>query len=422
MKTISRTLGLAAGGWLALLGAVMAQTSSSEEFARDLTIQQRPIYQFVQQQQAAQRPVQSRVPVTAWTDRPDATYRIGEPVTISVRPERDAHITVLNVGTSGKTTVLFPNTMQRDSHVRAGQTLTLGAPGAGYNIVPQGPAGVELIQVIATSIPLTLAELNLLGAQQGASPFVSLGRSGEEVARDLAVQVTGGQAAAAGPSGLANLLIRVLPLPAQTVGAPTPPPPPMMQQFLSLLQQAGIPVAPVQQPQPAPAPTVGLTQAITLPPGFAAPPLIIRTDKSVYSSQDTIQITVAALEECKLTLLSVGPTGQVAQLLPNPAQPETVLRPGQVTTVPPRGSPVAIRPRGQPGMETIVGICVQPGRETAGIELFQGQRDLAVVSQVITQAEAGSSAQSSLPSSAPPSASAAPNGIVSSATVYFVRP
>jgi hypothetical protein len=418
MSTLSRTLRLAAGGWLALLGAAMAQSSSEEEFARDLTIQQRPVYQFVQQQQAAQRPEQSQVPVTAWTDRPDAIYRIGEPVTISVRPDRDAHITVLNIGTSGRTTVLFPNTIQRDSRVRAGQTISLGGPGAGYNIVPQGPAGVELVQVIATTRPLTLVELNQIGAQQGASPFVSLGRSGEEVARDLAVQLTGAQSMAVGPSGLANLLIRVQPLPPPAAAAlPPPPPAPATQQWSSLLQQAGVPVVPAptqQQSPPAPAPTVGLTQAITLPPGLSAPSLIIRTDKSIYGPQDTIHITVAALAECRLVLFSVGPTGQVAQLLPNPSQPEATMRPGQVITVPPRGSPIAIRPRGTPGMETIVGICAQAGREAGGIELLQGQRDLAGVTQAITQASSGSPAPTTEP--------VAVDSVVSAATVYFVRP
>jgi hypothetical protein len=416
MSNLSRTLRLAAGGWLALAGATMAQSSSEEEFARDLTIQQRPVYQFVQQQQAAQRPEQSHVPVTAWTDRPDATYRIGEPVTISVRPERDAHITVINIGTSGRATVLFPNTIQPDSRVRAGQTISLGAPGAGYNIVPQGPAGVELVQVIATTRPLTLAELNRMGSQQGASPFTSLGRSGDELVRDLAVQLSGAQSMAVGPSGLAKVLIRVQPLPPPAAAAlPPPPPAPATQQWSSLLQQAGVPVVPAPtQQQSQPAPTVGLTQAITLPPGLSAPSLIIRTDKSIYGPQDTIHVTVAALAECRLVLFSVGPTGQVAQLLPNPSQPEATMRPGQVVTVPPRGSPIAIRPRGTPGMETIVGICAQAGREAGGIDLLQGQRELTGVTQAVTQAGP--------PSSTPGLAPMAADAVVSAATVYFVRP
>jgi hypothetical protein len=400
---------LAAGGWLALLGAALAQPAAEEaDAARDLTIGQRPIYQFVQQHQAqqAQRPASERIPVEAWADRPDATYRIGEPVTLHIRPRRDAHITVLNIGTSGRATVLFPNAVQREARVRAGQTLILGGPGAPYSIVPQGPAGVELVQVIASARPLTLAELTRLSqAPQGASPFVSLGRSGEEVARDLAVQVTGTQAASQGPAGMATLLLRVNAAQASAAPAAQPASTPAL---LQLLQQLGVPAAqlPVVAPTPATTPTLGgIAQAVSLPAGFLAPTLVIRTDRAVYGPQDAVQITVAALADCRLTLLSIGPTGQVAPLLPNPAQPETLLRAGQVLVVPPPGSGVAIRPRGSAGMETIVGLCAQREGEAAseGVSVM-AQRDLgAVVTSVTT----------------PP----APNvSVATGAAVYFVRP
>jgi hypothetical protein len=400
-----RSLLLAGCGWLAMLAFAQAQDTPDEALARDLTIDQRPVYQYVQQQQAqqAQRPAQLRVPVAAWTDRVDATFRIGEPVTISVRPQRDAYITVLNIGSSGRATVLFPNQIQRESRVRSGQALTLGGPGAGYQIVPQGPAGVEMVHVVATTRPLSLPELNQLAAQPGASPFLSLGRSGEDVARDLAVQVNSPEALAQqSPSGMATLLIRVLAqqtAPAAAVQAP---------QLLSLLQQIGIPA--VAQPAalppvPAPTPLLVPAQPVALPAGFLPPPLLIRTDKTVYGPQDSVQITVAALADCRLTLLNVGPTGNVAQLFPNPAQPEARLRAGQVVMVPPPGAGVAIRPRGPTGMETILGLCAQDGPDAAPASAtLSAQRDLAAVAQQVVS---------------PPAASPT---LAAAATVYFVRP
>lgn len=400
-----RTLLLTGCGWLALLGFAQAQSEVDEVLTRDLTIEQRPVYQFVQQQQAqqVQRPVQLRIPVAAWTDRVDAAFRIGEPITISVRPQRDAHITVLNIGSSGRATVLFPNQIQRDSRVRGGQVLTLGGPGAGYQIVPEGPAGVEIVHVVATSRPLTLPELNQLAAQPGASPFLSLGRSGEQVTRDLAVQVTSPEALAQqAPSGMATLLIRVL--------APQAAPAAAAQaiQLLTLLQQMGIPAIAQQQaatPSPPAAPLLPLPQSVALPAGFMPPALLIRTDRAVYGPQDNVQITVAALADCRLTLLSVGPSGNVAQLFPNPAQPDGRLRAGQVVMVPPHGAGVAIRPRGPVGMETILGLCGQDGPEAAPTgAILTEQRDLAAVTQQVVA-----------PPSAVPSLAAA-------ATVYFVRP
>lgn len=402
-----RTLALASCGWMVLMGFAHAQSDAEEALSRDLTIGQRPVYQFVQQQQAAQaqRPQQHRVAVAAWTDRVDGTFRIGEPVTISVRPQRDAHITVLNIGSSGRATVLFPNYFQRETRIRAGQVLTLGSPGAGYNIVPQGPAGVELVHVVATTRPLSLPELNQLAAQPGASPFLSLGRSGEELTRDLAVQMTGpGPEAQHSASGMATLMIRVLP--QQAAVMPAPAAVAQSAQLLSLLQQLGIPAA-AHAPMPIAAPPAlpALAQAVTLPAGFAAPPVVIRTDKAVYGPQDTVQISVAALADCRLTLLNIGPTGNVAQLFPNPAQPDGLLRAGQVVMVPPPGSGVAIRPRGQTGMETIVGLCAQDGGQPAQEALGMAmQRDLAAVTQTVAAAS--------------PTVAA----IASAASVYFVRP
>lgn len=405
------TLMFAGCGWLALISFAQAQGAADEALARDLTIEQRPVYQFIQQQQQAQaqRPSQQRVPVTVWTDRVDATFRIGEPLAIHVRPDRDAHITVVNIGSSGRATVLFPNQFQRDTRVRAGQVLTLGGPGAGYQIVPQGPAGVELVHVVASTRPLTLPELNQLAGQPGVSPFVSLSRGADEVMRDLALQATGPQAIAQqGQGGMATLLIRVLaPQPAAAPAVAVPALAAPSAQLLALLQQLGIPAA--QQPPvptPAPAPLPALAQAVTLPSGFPPPPIVIRTDKSVYGPNDTVQITVAALADCRLTLLNIGPTGNVAQLFPNPAQPEALLRAGQVMMVPPPASGIAIRPRGQAGIETIVGLCAQEGAQPAAAPLtLTAQRDLAAVTQVV----------------APPVQAAAPS-FTSAATVYFVRP
>ncbi len=397
MLRSKRILGLAACGWLALLGFAQAQSEPENILARDLTIGQRPIYQFVQQHHAeqAQRPTSQRVAVEAWTDRADSSFRIGDPVTINVRPQHDAYITVLNVGTSGRTTILFPNRMQRESRVRAGQVLTLGGPGAGYSIAPQGPTGIELVEVVATSRPLTLPELNQLTGQPSASPFLSMGRSAEEVTRDLAMQVTGPQAMAAGPNGMATLMIRVVDQPAVSPVAAGQP-----AQLLAMLQQLGVPTA--TQPVPAPTPSAVAPvadPALTLPVGFAPPPIVIRTDRSVYQGSDPVQITVAALADCRMTLLSVGPTGNVAQLFPNPAQTEAQLRAGQVIMVPPPSSNVAIRPRGPSGMETIIGLCAEP----AAALVLATQRDLGAVTQAVT------------------TPTAAATGVATAATVYFVR-
>jgi hypothetical protein len=146
---------------------------------------------------------------------------------------------------------------------------------------------------------------------------------------------------------------------------------------------------------------------VSWPSGFTPPSVLIRTDRSVYRETDAVQITVAAMADCRLTLLSIGPNGNVAQLFPNAAQSNPMLKQGQVITVPPVGSGVAIKPRGPNGMETIVGVCAPESAAPAAAPVVQqAQRDLAVVAQSVA-AQTVSAGEPTVPASA---------------AVYFVRP
>jgi hypothetical protein len=86
-------------------------------------------------------------------------YMIGERVRISVQPERDCYITVLDITTSGKAYVLFPNQYERENLVRGGQRFTIPSVGD-YEIEVGGPPGLEMVKVIGTSRPLDLSSLN----------------------------------------------------------------------------------------------------------------------------------------------------------------------------------------------------------------------------------------------------------------------
>jgi hypothetical protein len=112
--------------------------------------------------------------VEAWVDRPDRAYAIGQTLTIFVRPKQDAYITVLAVGASGRASVVYPNYYQRSQVVRAGMTVRV--PNGDWRIETVGPAGVDLIVVIASKEPLIL---NLSGPfdQQSARDLGSKLRS-----------------------------------------------------------------------------------------------------------------------------------------------------------------------------------------------------------------------------------------------------
>ncbi len=52
-------------------------------------------------------------------------YRIGEAISFSIRSEQNCYLTVINKGTTGKTTVLFPNAFHPNNYIKANAMLLL---------------------------------------------------------------------------------------------------------------------------------------------------------------------------------------------------------------------------------------------------------------------------------------------------------
>src|SRR5262249_39016397 len=158
---------------LACTTPALPQNAGDTQFARDLTVAQRPMYEITPPEGVG------RITFEAWVDRADHTYAIGQPLRVMVRPHQDAYLTVVDVGSSGHVTVLFPNFMQQNNRVHAGTTVKIPSSRARWQIKANGPTGIDLIHVIASRRPLVLPELTGLVAQSVASPVVSLGRSAE---------------------------------------------------------------------------------------------------------------------------------------------------------------------------------------------------------------------------------------------------
>ncbi len=308
-----------AGAALGFLGAgapALAQSTEQieQQLARDLTVAQKPIYQVPGHLGA------NRIDVDAWVDNPGLTYAVGQPLHLMVRPKHDAYITVVDVGSSGRVAILYPNHYQRDARVRAGSTVMIPSHGASWEINVGGPAGVDLIQVIASRRPLTLPELTQLVRSSEGSPFVTLGRSGEEVARDLVAQLTQPGTGTEANAGVRNVLVRVVDRAAGILPAPT--------------------VSTLLPPQPA-----------------AVYGLSIRSDKPVYRVGETVRIIASAQHDCRLTLINVGAGGHAVQLFPNTYQRDNLLRAGEVAMIPSPQSPVQFVAHGPAGVEGVVAIC-----------------------------------------------------------------
>ena len=150
--------------------------------ARDLTVEQTAVH-------AVQAPATAaggtgRLSVTAWVDQADNTYAVGEQVRLYVKPSKDAYVTVLNVGPSGQTTMLFPNAHQKDNKIPGNQAVEIPSAASGASIKVAAPVGRELIKVVASTSPVPLFPAMKM---RSAGPFATLDGGARSVARDLQV-------------------------------------------------------------------------------------------------------------------------------------------------------------------------------------------------------------------------------------------
>ena len=307
LARFSLALGLAALAF----GGRSANADTPEQLARDLRPSQRPLFELG----GVGR--EDGVAVDAWVDNPERVYAVGQRLKVFVRPKETSYITVLNVGSSGRVAVIFPNYYQRDMRVRAGQVVRIPAEGSHWHIDVAGPPGVEVIKIIASRAPLKLRELERLAGATEDQPIVSLDRSGEDVARDLVPQLNSTtDNAGIIPGGVRSLLVRVV---RRGAAAPV--------NYLGSQQFSG---------------AFGLT---------------LRPERPVYKIGDTVRVAVAVDKDCRLSLISLGTSGQAVRLFPNAFQPDNVIRGGQTVLVPSIRSPIQFKAQGPAGVEGLVATC-----------------------------------------------------------------
>ena len=291
---------------------------------KDLTPVQRPMADLAAPQ--------SGLKVTAWVDHPDKTYSFGERVVLNVKTDQDAYVTVLDVGTSGKVHIIFPNRYQRDNRVAAGQVVQIPDPRADFAFQVQGPAGSELIKVIATQGQQPLFADDSV---EPAGPYKALKAPAPAVAKDLAVTL---RERYSNQWAEHEEIIRVV---QPALSGQTPPP-----------------------ARPAAATTGGFAPSSVQPAGgqSKAFDLHLRTERLVYPIGAKVRVMATAEQDCWLTLLDVGTSGQVFVLFPNRYQQDNQLRAGETVTIPADGAPVDYQLGGPTGVEALIGICRNDGQ------------------------------------------------------------
>ena len=327
-----------ASAWVLVLGGLAGSLAADDgASARDLTVEQTAVFSV----QAPVVPVAAGakpLSMVAWVDHADNTYAIGEAVRLFVRANKDAYLTVINVGPTGNTTMLFPNAFQTDARVRGGQTVEIPAAGSGAQFRVSGPVGRELIKVIASTRPSPLFAPGQL-TQSGA--FTLIAGGGRAVARDLQV-VMGTQPAAQRGHEWDDYNKVIITIASR--------------------QGASIPLMPTAASLPA-----------------SAGGLRLATDRSQYRMGETVLVYATSPTPCYLTLVNIGSSGQARVLLPNLTQPQNLLPAGQTVVIPSPSSGLRLTPIGPVGVETVTAICTTDNRPVVPAGFAYGRDGFSVL-------------------------------------------
>jgi len=118
-----------------------------------------------------------------WTDA--TQHKIGDKAKVFFQANRDGYVTLVNVGTSGKITILFPNAYSPSHAVKGGQTYSVPGADDPYELTLGGPEGVELVYALFTLGPTRFVEESF--SRERA--FAPVNDKAEAITRDINVTV-----------------------------------------------------------------------------------------------------------------------------------------------------------------------------------------------------------------------------------------
>ncbi len=113
-------------------------------------------------------------------------FCIGEEAEFTFTSSQDAYLTIIDIGTSGKVHVIFPNKRHKDNKVKAGKKYRIPVKGSDFVFKVRGPEGVNYIKAIGTLKPFRCFPDEAL--LYGKGPFPEL-RDPVKAVKDLAVEL-----------------------------------------------------------------------------------------------------------------------------------------------------------------------------------------------------------------------------------------
>ncbi len=233
---------------------------------------------------------------------PKPSFQIGDTVSFQFSAEQDCYLTLIDIGTSGKVTKMFPNKMNESNKVEAGKTYTIPAADSGFIFKVEGPDGIEYVKAIATLEPLKTINKAETAAKGNFSELLDPVKVFKDIGLELA------------------------------------------QQGSQRWSEAGI------------------TFNIAAKASSAAvnEPFKIKvwTDKVEYKEGEPVLVSFESEKDCDLTLLDIGTSGKVNIIFPNQYHQDNLVRAGKVYQIPPEGTgqSFSYRAMGPSGTNTIKAI------------------------------------------------------------------
>jgi hypothetical protein len=125
----------------------------------------------------------------------DGVYDKGDSLRVRVTPDRDCNLKLIDVGSSGEATIVFPNRAQRRAHVERDETVVIPAEGSDVAYKVRGPGGLEELVAVCRADERSFFELPW---DWSSNSFQSYPGGEKSFQRDLDVVVHDGDRGAVG--------------------------------------------------------------------------------------------------------------------------------------------------------------------------------------------------------------------------------
>lgn len=124
-------------------------------------------------------PPSTEFKVDVWTDKGDnATYSVGETLTIYFKVTEDAYVYIWDINAKGEIRLIFPNKYNQDNFARANIVYSIPSPKDTYKLRIAPPYGREVVHILASKTPISTLE-NYKGSMS-RDPFPLIPESPED--------------------------------------------------------------------------------------------------------------------------------------------------------------------------------------------------------------------------------------------------